>query len=168
MRRLATCALLLLLLAASPAVAADAGSTLLVSRPDGTDAVPPPLENAATTPGALSDDGRYAVFASDADGLAPGANQGVRNLYLRDRQSHTTTLVSRSDGLDGVGFNARAHDPAIAVQAADGHVLVAFESDATNVTDHDTGAVIKTDRRATQIWVRDVSAGTTKLVSRAD
>lgn len=55
----------------------------------------------SSTPGALSADGRFAAFVSDADGLAPGANPVVENVYLRDRQTGTTTLVSRSTGADG-------------------------------------------------------------------
>jgi Tol biopolymer transport system component len=167
MRRLATFTLLCFVLSVSAASAADAGSTLLVSRPDGTGAAPPALDNDASTPGALSADGRYAVFASDADGLDPAANPRVQNLYLRDRQAQTTTLVSRSDGQDGAGMNSSARNPAIVIERFDGHVLVAFESATTNTTDHDTGAVIANPHHVSQIWLRDVDSGTTTLVSRA-
>ena len=119
MRRLATLTLLCFLLSASAASAAGAGSTLLVSRPDGTDPAPPALDNDATTPGAVSADGRYAVFASDADGLDQAADPRVRNLYLRDRQAQTTTLISRSDGTDGAGMNRDAANPAIAVHGSE-------------------------------------------------
>ena len=155
-------------LSTSVASAAGAGSTLLVSRPDGTDPAPAALDNDATTPGAVSPDGRYAVFASDADGIDPAADPRVRNLYLRDRQAQTTTLVSRTDGADGAGMNRSAANPAISVQGSNGHVVVVFESAATNVTDHDTGAAVVNPHDATEIYIRDVTAGTTNLVSRAD
>ena len=156
-------------LAAATAPAAfglGAGSTQLVSRPDGLGPVPAALDNSSSTPGALSADGRYAVFVSDADGLAPGLNPRVQNVFVRDRQTQTTTLVSRSDGLDGVGVDSAARNPAVEVQASDGHVLVAFESAATNMTDHGTGAVANPDHLS-EVWLRDVTAGTTTLVSRA-
>ena len=164
----ATLAVLLALaaLTAPAAFAAGAGSTQLVSRPDGTGPVPPALDNDSSTPGALSADGRYAVFVSDADGLAPGLNPRVRNVFVRDRQTQTTTLVSRSDGLDGAGVDSAARNPAVEVQASDGHVLVVFESAATNMTDHETGAVANPNH-LTEVWLRDVTAGTTTLVSRA-
>src|ERR1700730_15838248 len=94
---------------------ASAGSTLLVSRPDGLGAVPSAFDNESGTPGALSADGRYAVFVSQADGFAEGIEPSPRNVLLRDTQTNTTTLVSRSDGLSGAGVNESASDPAIAV-----------------------------------------------------
>lgn len=71
------------LLSPTLAAAAGAGSTLLASRPDGFGSVPPALENDSSTPGALSADGRYAVFLSEADGLSPEANPRVQNIFLR-------------------------------------------------------------------------------------
>ena len=159
----------LLALAAVTAPAAfglGAGSTQLVSRADGLGPVPPALDNSSATPGALSADGRFAVFVSDADGLAAGLNPRVQNVFVRDRQTGTTTLVSRSDGLDGVGVDSAARNPAVEVQASDGHVLVAFESAATNMTDHEIGAVANPNHLS-EVWLRDVTAGTTTLVSRA-
>jgi hypothetical protein len=85
------------LLAPTPAAAAGAGSTLLASRTDGFGTVPPALDNNSATPGALSADGRFAVFVSEADGLSPDANPREQSIFLRDRQTQTTTLVSRSD-----------------------------------------------------------------------
>ncbi len=151
-----------MVVAATPALAAPSASTLLVSRPDGVGPVPQGQANDSETPGALSADGRYAVFLSDANGLAPGINPNVENVFVRDTSAGTTTLVSRSDGFDGVGADQSSESPAIAVSAA-GHVLVAFSTDATNLSDHATGAV---NPHATAIWLRDVTAGTTTLISR--
>src|SRR3954447_3133941 len=147
------------------ASAAGPGSTLLVSRPDGTGPPPAALDNDAIGPGGLSDDGRWAVFESTADGLAPGVNKRVGNVFLRDTETGTTTFVSRSDGVDGAPVNAEAEDPAVTVTPA-GHVLVAFSTGATNLSDHATGAVT-IPARADEVWMRDVTADTTTLVSRS-
>ena len=64
------------------ASAAFAGSTVLVSRPTGLGPVPRAFDNDSQTPGALSSDGRYAVFESQADGFAPGAHPFVQNILL--------------------------------------------------------------------------------------
>src|SRR4051794_23400224 len=155
-------ALLIVLLTCGSAVAAPSGSTLLVSRPDGTGPVPPAIDG-DSNPGALSADGRYAVFTSHADGISADADPRVLNVFLRDRQTGTTTLVSRSN--DGEGGNADARNPDVTV-AANGHVLVVFDSAATNMTDSESGPV-DNPRGVSEVWLRDVDAGTTRLVSRA-
>jgi Tol biopolymer transport system component len=171
----ATIAVLLALPAA--ATAATANSTLLVSRPDGLGPVPLAFDNTSTTPGAVSSGGRYAAFTSQADGFAPGINPFVQNVLLRDTQSNTTTLVSRSDGTNGAGVNEDASAPAIAIAPTgvmttaptnQPHVLVTFTTGATNLVDHATGAAINPGGGPTEVWMRDVTAGTTTLISRAD
>ena len=52
--------------------------------------------NASSDSPALSDDGRYVVFASDASNLVSGDNNASRDIFLRDRQSSITTRVSVS------------------------------------------------------------------------
>src|SRR5947209_3150681 len=42
----------------------------------------------------LSSDARYIVFQSAADNLLPGDHNGVSDVFVRDRQAGTTTLVS--------------------------------------------------------------------------
>ena len=159
----------------APAAAAPAGTTLLVSRPDGLGPVPPAFDNVSETPAALSADGRYAAFVTSADGFAAGTNPFFRNVLLRDTQTNTTTLVSRSDGAAGLAADADATNPAIAVAPANvmpdapsgvPHVLVAFASGAANLVDHATGTAPAMPGQ--RIWLRDVTAGTTYLVSKAD
>jgi Tol biopolymer transport system component len=147
------------------ASAAGAGSTVLVSRPDGLGPVPPALDG-FSSPAAVSDDGRYALFSTSADGFAEGGDSKVNGLLLRDTQTGTTTLVSRSDGKDGVAANADARRASIAVNPA-GHVLVAFDSEATNLSDHVSGPIQPAHFRDDIVWLRDVTAGTTTLISRA-
>ncbi len=49
----------------------------------------------------VSADGRYVAFVSTADNLAPGTFDGSENLYIRDLQAGTTTLISAN--LSGTG-----------------------------------------------------------------
>lgn len=141
------------------------GTTLLVSRPDGTGPVPPASDASSSFPLAVSADGRYVAFLSDADGLAAGSNPTTTNLFVRDTLAKTTTLASRSDGPNGAAAEFNVDDPAIAV-GADGHVLAVFTTASPNLADHSTGPVTPNGR--TMVWLRDVTAGTTTLISRAD
>src|SRR5438105_11472395 len=104
-RRVLAAAAMTIAVLPQAASGALAGSTVLVSRPDGFGPVPPAFDNDSGTPGALSADGRYAAYISFADGFADGADPSVSNVLLRDRQTSTTTLVSRSDGPNGAGAN---------------------------------------------------------------
>ncbi len=86
---------------------------------------------------ALSADGRYAVFAStawnlidDFVGSNPFAHPPVENVYLRDRLTGATTLVSHALGQPNVSGNWASDR---AVISADGSTI-AFFSQATNLT----------------------------------
>ncbi len=125
------------------------GTTVLASRPDGAGTA---AADGVSNQAAISADGRRVAFASDAEGLAGGAASGVVNVYVRDLEAGTTTLVSRTTA--GAGANANASAPSI---SADGS-HVAFVSAAPNL-----GAA-----NAPQVFVRDLTAGTTTLASRAD
>lgn len=171
---------LALLALASPAHAAPAGSTFLVSRPDGSGPFALPLDNNSGAPMGVSADGRYVAFTSPADGFAAGVDPRVKNVFLRDAATGTTTLVSRSDGVNGAGVNADVAtldgarigltvEPGTQVPDAPHnvpHVLVAFSTTATNLVDHTDHAIPATGGRQ-EVWLRDVTAGTTYLVSRA-
>jgi len=137
--------------------------------------VPSAFDNNSEAPAALSADGRYAAFVTSADGFAAGTNPFFRNVLLRDTQTNTTTLVSRSDGAAGLAADEDATNPAIAVAPANvmpdapagvPHVLVAFTSGAADLVDHATGTA--PPPTGDEIWLRDVTAGTTYLVSKAD
>jgi Tol biopolymer transport system component len=101
----------------------------------------------------VSDDGRFVVFQSTADNLSTEDDNSVQNIFLRDRQAGTTTLVSRStSGQAADGFSG---NPAL---SGDGR-YVSFESDADNLSTEDNNAV-------RNIFVRDMATGATTLVSR--
>lgn len=103
----------------------------------------------------ITPDGRYVVFASEANDLTPGGNDWfVLNVYLRDRAAQTTTLVSANT--NGAGGNDNSMNPQI---SSNGQFVV-FQSDASDLTPNDTNGV-------TDIFMRNVTAGTTTLVSVA-
>jgi Tol biopolymer transport system component len=103
-----------------------------------------------------SADGRYVAFVSAADNLDPDSDDTVFDVFVRDLQANTTTLVSRAGGATGAGGDDDSASPSI---SADGR-YVAFQSDATNLDGASNDAV-------SDIFVRDLQAKTTTLVSRA-
>jgi hypothetical protein len=84
----------------------------------------------------ISADGRYVAFRSLAAFSSADTNL-VADIYLRDRQARTTTLVSRA--LDGTPANAESGTRGLAL-SADG-LTVAFTSAASNLVPGDTNGV---------------------------
>jgi Tol biopolymer transport system component len=150
----AAAALLALLVMLTPLVAhAAVGDLSLISR--GAEGSPPADGNSG--PGlAVSASGRFVAFESKAANLSDAAQPGVTNIYLRDRRTGTTTLISRATGADGVGADADATNPSISPAGR----FVAFDSPATNLSADDDDAV-------RDVYVRDTFADTTTLVSRS-
>ena len=130
----------------------DTGTTTLVSRQSAA-LGGAAADDSSDTP-SISADGRFVAFVSSASNLAAEATAS-RNVYVRDLQAQTTTLVSRQSAADGgAGADDQALDPAI---SADGRYVV-FDSFADNLSDED--ATVK------DVFVRDLQAQTTTLVSR--
>ncbi len=101
---------------------------------------------------AISANGRFVAFESDATNLAgPDAN-GNSDIYLRDLASMTTTRVSVST--TGTDINGGAWEPSI---SADGRFVV-FYSEASNVVDGDTN-------NDYDVFIRDMQEGVTERVS---
>jgi Tol biopolymer transport system component len=129
-----------------------AGTTVLVSRADG-------VAGAGASAGSfgpeISANGRYVVFESSAVNLSTENNDSFNNVYRRDLVTNSTTLVSRANGPAGAGADAAASHASI---SADG-TRVAFESAAENLAADDAAAT-------GDVYVRDLVAGTTTLVSR--
>src|SRR3954468_7663420 len=137
------------------ASAADAGATLLLSRPSGLGALPSAAANDSFTGvRTISTDGKFVVFESFADGLSPDDVDSVLNVYVRDTQTGVTELASRSTG--GAGANGDSAQPTI---SADGS-RVAFVSEAGNPHPADPGY-------DGDVYVYDRGTHTTTLVSRA-
>ena len=100
----------------------------------------------------LSADNRYVTFASEADNLVGDDTNGLRDVFVRDVVSATLELVSVAT--NGVCSDGVSTDASI---TADG-MYVVFTSSADNLVAGDTN-------RAQDVFVRDLQAGTTALVS---
>lgn len=103
----------------------------------------------------FSADGRYLVFTSSAADLVANDRNGVEDVFVRDLHTGVTVLVSVDRSGTGSG-NGASLTPVI---SADGR-YVAFASQASNLVDGDTNG-------QSDIFVRDLVAGTTQLVSHA-
>ena len=109
----------------------------------------------------VSTDGRYVLFASTANNLTVMSNGAPMpiltmpslNVYLRDRASNTTTLVSVN--LAGTGGG---NGDSLPVGISTNGQYVLFESAASNLVANDTN-------NASDVFVRDLVNGTTTLVS---
>jgi Tol biopolymer transport system component/urease beta subunit len=128
-------------------------TTTLVSRASGAGGAAGDSNSQAV---AISADGRFVAFSSFAANLDPADRTGDEDIFVRDLQTNTTTLVSRATGASGAKANGLSDEPAI---SADGRA-VAFLSNATNLdpADNDTTA---------DIYVRDLQTNNTTLASRA-
>jgi Tol biopolymer transport system component len=104
---------------------------------------------------AVSADGRFVAFKSEATNLVPmvpGDSNGVADIFVHDRSSGLTTRASVAG--DGTQANGPSSEPAI---SADGR-YVAFESSAANLVAGDTNG--KDD-----VFVHDRRTGATTRVS---
>jgi Tol biopolymer transport system component len=108
---------------------------------------------------ATSADGRYVAFVSAATNLVPSDANGTYDVFLRDRQTGTTELVSvNSSGVQGNGSSGAVAPDGVNFfhglsMSADGR-YVAFVSAAQNLTNV---------FGLTTICVRDRQSGTTDL-----
>jgi Tol biopolymer transport system component len=130
------------------------GSTRLVDRAPGTPG--PGADGNAARP-AISADGRYVAFDSNASNLSKTNDDKFTNVYVRDTRADHTILVSRVKGPHGTGADGDSADPSI---SADGR-YVAFESSAPNLSQQDDDSVV-------DVFVRDLKKNRTILVSRAN
>ncbi|WP_017220718.1 TolB family protein [Moritella dasanensis] len=103
---------------------------------------------------AISADGRFVAFTADSSNLVFNDSNGMSDIFVHDRNSHITELVSGSN--DGSQGNLGAIFSAI---SADGR-YVAFDSSSNNLVSEDTNA-------AEDVFVRDRKTGLTERVSIA-
>ncbi|MFO7533150.1 MAG: hypothetical protein R6W93_11870 [Candidatus Limnocylindrales bacterium] len=124
------------------------GRTILVSvRSNGTQG------DLNSTDPSVSANGRFVAFESNATNLVANDNNGVKDVFVFDRTTKQTTLVSRrSNGTIGNGSSGAASI------SADGR-YVAFESDANNLVKNDTNG-------DADVFIHDRSTGKTILASR--
>src|SRR6478735_11306570 len=155
----AVVAALVVLAGLGAATGADAG-TVLVDR--GTDGAPG--DNYADT-STMSRDGRFVGYTSQAANLTATPTDGRAEMYLLDRTTGTSELVSVA--ADGTAANSNANFPAI---SDDGNV-VAFTSPADNL-DPDDQCDAGEDRhghtiRCYRVYARDRAANTTVAVTKS-
>jgi Tol biopolymer transport system component len=108
--------------------------------------------NAESGHPAISADGRFVAFESSASNLVGGDTNGTSDIFVRDLVASQTTRASV-----GSARNQGNGDSAFPSISADGR-RIAFESWASDLVTGDTNGV-------SDIFIRDVEAGTTRRVS---
>ncbi|MGB9920709.1 MAG: Ig-like domain-containing protein [Moorellales bacterium] len=99
-------------------------------------------------PPSLSADGRYVAFCSSASNLVPGDTNGRTDIFVRDRLTSQTVMVSVAAGSNAPG-NASSESPAL---SADGK-YVAFQSWADDLVPDDTNYTLDVFRYSLSgIW----------------
>lgn len=104
----------------------------------------------------ISANGRYVAFVSEATDLAANDNNFATDVFVRDRLTGQTILVSVNAAGTGTA-DQFSRAPTI---TPDGRFVV-FISAASNLVTDDAAALIHED-----VFIRDLQLGTTKLVSR--
>jgi Tol biopolymer transport system component len=108
--------------------------------------------NEYSTNPSISNDGRFVAFESRADNLVDKDINGWEDIFVHDRETGKTTLVSiASDGMQG---NLSSHD---AIISGDGH-FVAFWSNATTLVPNDTNTF-------RDVFVHDLETSETERLS---
>ena len=115
-------------LLASSALATAATTTLVTLKTSGSGPA-----NGDSSVAAVSANGRYLAFVSDASDLVADDTNGAQDVFVRDLQKGVTMLVSRNRAGTGSG-NGRSDAP---VMSASGR-YVAFVSHANDLAEDDT------------------------------
>jgi Tol biopolymer transport system component len=108
--------------------------------------------NGDSTAASISADGRYVAFTSWASNLVPGDTNGQADVFVRDRVTHSTRLVSVSTS--GEQGNSFSFEPSISAHGR----FVAFSSDAYNLVGGDNNGRY-------DVFVRDRASHRTRMVS---
>lgn len=103
-----------------------------------------------STDPSISGSGRYVAFTSAADNLVAGDNNQAQDVFVRDLQAGTTTLVSVNTGGVNPGNN-NSYTPSISSNGR----YVLFHSKASNVAAGSFGTGIE------NLFLRDLQAGVT-------
>ncbi len=102
---------------------------------------------------AISSDGRYVAFSSDAPNLVAEDSNGTTDVFLHDRTTKTTTLISKT--ASGAAGNGVSSGVSI---SGDGN-RIAFDSSATDLVTNDTNDTM-------DVFVYDRTSDQMTLVSR--
>jgi len=101
---------------------------------------------------AISRDGQHVAFASAATNLISDDSNGKTDIFIHDRDTHTTELLSVNS--DGDPANGNSYFPAISGDLR----YVAFLSEASDLVPDDTNGY-------DDVFLRDRATGATKLIS---
>lgn len=101
----------------------------------------------------ISSNGLRVLFASDASNLVTNDHNSCEDVFVRDRASQRTLLVS----VNAAGTSAANASSTAAVMSPDGG-FVAFESAASDLVTNDLHGL-------TAVFLRDLATATTRLVS---
>jgi Tol biopolymer transport system component len=108
--------------------------------------------DASSTTPVISGDGRFVAFVSEASNLVPGGILGNEDVYVHDRVTHATELVSVSlGGTPSNGLN-------IYLSISPDGRFVTFTSYATNLVANDVN-------NQPDVFLRDRQLGVTELIS---
>lgn len=135
----------------TPTAPTPVGQPQMVSvTPSGT----PANRSSSTNPASISANGRYVVFMSEATDLTQDSGYilGNRNIFVRDMDTGTTTLVSATP--EGRAGNQMSQSASI---SADGRYVV-FNSFASDIVPNDNNSTI-------DVFIRDLATSRTTLVS---
>lgn len=108
----------------------------------------------------ISTDGRFVAFVSMASNLVEGDINQASDVFIHDRNTGETMLVSR--GLDGKTANGNSGHPSSVFLIRNG-IWVAFESSASNLVENDRNGT--RDVFVYSRWLEPNGASTTKRVS---
>jgi Tol biopolymer transport system component len=108
--------------------------------------------NASSVQPAISANGRFVTYQSDAPNLVPGDDNNATDIFVRDRTTDTTEIVSVTS--NGDAANGSSSQPTI---SANGRYVV-FESDASNLVPGDNNIDF-------DVFLHDRRTGTTERVS---
>lgn len=119
-----------------------------------------PLAAASGFAGTISGDGRFVAFMSYATDMVPGQADGNAgtDVFLWDRLSGTTTLVSHAAGSPRTAADQESFQPMV---SADGR-FVTFTSAASNVVPGQVETFWSFD-----VFLWDRTTGTSQMVSRS-
>lgn len=107
----------------------------------------------------MSESGGAIAFTSSASNLVPGDVNGAQDVFVRYGDRHGGEISLVSVGKDGPANGESRAASVDGVRGSDGVVVVAFESDASNIVGDDANGT-------TDVFVRAIPSGQTTLVSR--
>ena len=140
------------------------GVTTTVGRASGTSGA---IANEPSIASSISPDGRYIAFESAATNLVPGMSANtVSQVYLRDAQTDTTTLISKTAPSEAApaGEPGNASSEGGKLVGANG-CEVAFDSEASNLYSFEGQPLATPQVYLTNLCTTPLQ---TTLVSRAD